>query len=109
MPMRRLDVLILCLAVLLSGGGAYILIRGTGIDAEQAGIWASFGLAILLMGWVFSYLRRVLTGQMAMHEQSQAYQIAALQERLQTLTPEELAAVEDSLSVSDAPDSSQSL
>jgi len=93
--MRRLDVLLYSMGVLGGGGLLYGVLQKLG--TPQAGIAASTVLTLGLVGWVLSYFRRVLTGTMALKEQSQAFRIAALQEELEKLTPSERQALEEQL------------
>ncbi len=99
--MRRLDVLLYSLGVLVGGGLLDLALQGLG--SEQAGLLASTALTLGLVLWVLSYLRRVLTGNMALKEQNQAFRIAALQEELEKLTPAERQALEAQLRDPESP------
>ena len=90
--MRKLDVLTIGLIILLAGGGAYGLFQVVGWETEQAGIWASALLALLLVGWTFSYLVRFWTGTMSINQQGEMYKTEVFKQQLEAMSPEELAA-----------------
>ncbi|MEM9534720.1 MAG: DUF3007 family protein [Cyanobacteria bacterium P01_A01_bin.3] len=89
--MRKLDVLTIGLIILLAGGGAYGVFQVVGWDTEQAGIWASALLALLLLGWTFSYLKRFWTGTMSINQQGEMYKTEVFKQQLEAMSPEELA------------------
>ena len=90
--MRKLDVLTIGLIVLLAGGGIYGLFQLLGWETERAGIWASAALAVLLVGWTLSYLRRYWTGTMAFNQQGELYKTEVFKQQIEAMSPEELAA-----------------
>ncbi len=90
--MRKLDVLTIGLIILLAGGGAYGLFQVVGWETEQAGIWASALLVLLLVGWTFSYLVRFWTGTMSINQQGEMYKTEVFKQQLEAMSPEELAA-----------------
>ena len=112
--MRRIDVMVIGLGVLLIGGLTYLLLQGLGLDKQTAGIWSQAILVAGLIGWVLTYLFRVGNHKMTYNQQLKAYQESVLQERLKSLSPEELAALQvddlednpDSLEQSSMPHSS---
>lgn len=89
--MRKLDVLTIGLIILLAGGGAYGLFQVVGWETEQAGIWASALLALLLLGWTFTYLKRFWTGTMSINQQGEMYKTEVFKQQLEAMSPEELA------------------
>lgn len=89
--MRRIDVLGIGLGVFLVGGGLYIGFRIAGFDGLSAGIWSQVLFVGGVLGWVATYLTRVVTRQMTYNQQLQDYEDAVLQKRLEEMTPEELA------------------
>lgn len=95
--MRRIDVIGIGLGVFLAGGIAYALLRGLGLDSLSAGIWSQVALVGGLVGWVATYLTRVVTHNMTLNQQLQAYEDAVLQKRLEEMSPEELAALQADL------------
>jgi len=50
-----------------------------------------------LVGWLATYLLRVVTGSMTLNQQLDDYEDAVLQQRLEELTPEQLAALQEDL------------
>lgn len=92
--MRRLDVLTLGLLLLLAGGGAYGLFRAFGFDPLDAGVWAQAVLVVGLVGWLLTYLFRAATRQMTYFQQVEDYKQAVLEKRLESLSPEALAALQ---------------
>lgn len=89
--MRRLDVIGIGIGVFLGGGLLYLLFKYSGLDSFNAGIWSQFILVCGLLGWLTTYLWRVLTQNMTYNQQLKQYRDAVLQKRLEELTPEELA------------------
>ncbi len=64
----QLGILVLALAAI--GYGAFVYI---GLDNFKAGIASEALLVLLLLGWVFSYFFRVVTGKMTFVEQRKRY------------------------------------
>ncbi|NJK64676.1 MAG: DUF3007 family protein [Synechococcaceae cyanobacterium SM2_3_1] len=89
--MTRLAILKLSLGLLLVAGVSYWGLSWAGISQDKIQVGLSSLLMLGFAFWVMGYVRRVLSGQMALHEQQQQFEKAALQEKLQTLTPEALA------------------
>lgn len=89
--MRRIDALLLTLAVFIAGGLLYSLLQIAGLDDQQAGIWAEAVLVVGVVAWLGSYLFRVFTKNMTYFQQVRDYREAVLQKRLESLSPEELA------------------
>lgn len=89
--MRRIDVLIIGLVVTVGGFVIYLLLQTAGIDAINAGIWSQSILIIGLLGWVLTYLFRVVTQNMTYNQQIKNYKDAVLQKQIEELSPEELA------------------
>ncbi|PSF37620.1 DUF3007 domain-containing protein [Aphanothece hegewaldii CCALA 016] len=88
--MRRIDVIGIGLGVFVAGGLIYVVLKNTGLDGISAGIWSQVILVGGLVGWVLSYLVRVLNSKMTYNQQLQDYKAAVLQKRLEEMTPEEL-------------------
>ncbi len=69
--MRRLDFFTITLGLLLIGplfyGGAIAL----GVKAQTAGVWASTFFVVIIMGWILTYVFRVLTTNMTFNQQIQ--------------------------------------
>ncbi len=95
--MRRIDVFSIGLLVFLAGGALYIGLKLTGMDALDAGRWSQFILVIGLLGWVATYLFRVTTGNMTLNQQLDDYETAVLEKRLEELSPEEIAKIQQEL------------
>ncbi|ASC72047.1 hypothetical protein XM38_030010 [Halomicronema hongdechloris C2206] len=89
--MRRIDVLLIGLIVFLAGGFLYGGLRVAGLDASNAGIWSQAVLIAGLLGWVVTYGLRALNQTMTYNQQLKAYEDAVLQKRLEEMTPEQLA------------------
>jgi hypothetical protein len=91
---RRIDVIIYCVAILATGGLVYGLFQLVGLDSLDAGRWSQ----VILMGgvlvWVSTYLFRVGTQNMTYNQQRRDYEEALLQKRWESLTPEERAKLE---------------
>jgi hypothetical protein len=89
--MRRIDVIGIGFGVFIAGGVAYLALQGVGMDNANAGIWSQVLLVGGLIGWLVSYLTRVLSKNMTYNQQLKDYEDAVLQKRLDEMTPEELA------------------
>ena len=89
--MRRLDVILIGLGLLLGTGGLYLVLQRVGIDGIDAGIWTQTILVIGLLGWLATYGFRALTKTMTYNQQLKDYEDAFLQKRLDEMSPEELA------------------
>jgi hypothetical protein len=95
--MRRIDVLGLGLGLLIAGGGVFLVMRLVGLDGITAGIWSQAIMVVVVIGWLLSYLFRVVTHNMTLNQQLDDYESAVLQKRLEELTPEELDAIQAKL------------
>ncbi|MGB8701732.1 MAG: DUF3007 family protein [Thermosynechococcaceae cyanobacterium] len=95
--MRRIDVLGIGLLVFLSGGLLYAVLRIGGLDGLEAGLWSQVIFVVGLLGWVFTYVFRVASGKMTYNQQLDDYETAVLQKRLDEMSPEELAALQQDL------------
>jgi hypothetical protein len=89
--MNRITVIGIGLGVFVSGGVVYAILQVAGLDSLTAGVWSQVLLVGALVGWLVTYLTRVLRQDMTYHQQRQNYEEAFLQKRLDELTPEELA------------------
>lgn len=89
--MRRVDVIGIGLGLFVAGGLVFAVLRLTGADPTNAGIWTQALLVAVLLGWLFTYVGRAVSGNMTYHQQRREYDDAVLQKRLDELTPEELA------------------
>jgi hypothetical protein len=94
---RRIDVLGIGFGVFLAGGGLFLAFRLLGLDGISAGIWSQVVMVGGLVGWLATYLLRVVTGSMTFNQQLDDYEDAVLQQRLQELSPEQLAALQEKL------------
>jgi Protein of unknown function (DUF3007) len=95
--MRRIDVLGIGLLIFLAGGLLYVLFRTFGLDTFDAGIWSQVIFLTGLIGWVSTYLFRVVGGKMTYNQQRDDYETAVLQKRLDEMSPEDLAALQAEL------------
>lgn len=89
--MRRIDVIGIGFGIFAAGGIAYLGFRGAGLDSTSAGIWSQLLLVGGLVGWLLSYLFRVVTQNMTYDQQLKDYEDAVLQKRLEEMTPEQIA------------------
>lgn len=92
--MRRIDVLGVGFGVFLAGGLVYLALNLLGLDALSAGIWSQVILVGGLIGWLATYLGRVLTQNMTYNQQVKDYEDTVLQKRLAEMSPEEIAALQ---------------
>lgn len=95
--MRRIDAIGISFALFIVGGLAYVLLQGLGLDSLNAGIWSQFLLIAVLLGWVSTYVFRFATSRMTYNQQLEDYKEAVLQKRLEELTPEELAKIQEEI------------
>jgi len=89
--MNRITVIGIGLGVFVAGGVVYVILQVVGLNSLTAGVWSQVLLVGALVGWLVTYLTRVLRQDMTYHQQRQDYEEAFLQKRLDELTPEELA------------------
>jgi hypothetical protein len=95
--MRRIDVIGIGLLIFLAGGLLYVLFRTFGLDTFDAGVWSQAIFLVGLIGWVSTYLFRVVGGKMTYNQQRDDYETAVLQKRLDEMSPEELEALQTEL------------
>lgn len=95
--MRRIDAIGIAIGVFIAGGLIYLLLQVAGLDNLEAGIWSQVLLVGGLVGWVLTYLFRVGTKTMTYNQQLKDYEEAVLQKRLEAMTPEELAQLQDEI------------
>ncbi|WP_013322434.1 DUF3007 family protein [Gloeothece verrucosa] len=88
--MRRIDIIGIGIGLFVAGGALYLILLKAGLDSSDAGIWSQALLIGGLIGWVLTYLFRVVTKNMTYNQQVQDYKDAVLQKRLEEMTPEEL-------------------
>ncbi|HAX85923.1 MAG TPA: DUF3007 domain-containing protein [Cyanobacteria bacterium UBA11370] len=93
--MRRIDAIGIAIGVFVAGGIIYIILQVAGLDSLEAGIWSQALLVGGLLGWVLTYLFRVATKNMTYNQQVEDYKEAVLQKRLESMTPEELAKLQE--------------
>ena len=89
--MSRIDVIGVGIGIFAAGGIIYGLLAAAGMDSLSAGIWSQVIFIGGVLGWVSTYLFRVVTRRMTYYQQLQDYEDAVLQKRLDEMTPEELA------------------
>lgn len=89
--MRRIDAIGIGLGIFIAGGLLYVIFQMLGLDSQQAGIWSQALLVLGLIGWLLTYIWRALNNNMTYHQQREEYEQAVLQQRLEEMTPEELA------------------
>ncbi|MDJ1182937.1 DUF3007 family protein [Roseofilum casamattae] len=106
--MRRIDVIIITLAILGAGGLVYGLFQVIGLDSINAGRWSQLILVGGVLAWVSTYLFRVGTQTMTYNQQRRDYEDALLQQRWESLTPEERAELEAKLEAEAAANSDSS-
>jgi hypothetical protein len=92
--MRRIDVIGIGIGVFLAGGILYLVLEKTGLDSASAGIWSQAILVGGLVGWVLTYLFRVATDNMTYGQQRREYEDAVFQKQLESMTPEEIEALQ---------------
>lgn len=95
--MRRIDALGIGLAVFVAAGLIYIVLQLIGIDGIQAGIWTQTLLVVGLICWSITYLVRVGTKNMTYNQQLKDYEEAVLLKRLEEMSPEELAKLQQEI------------
>ena len=96
--LTRAKVIQLGLVFLFLGGFGYAFFRLVGFEGTSAGIASEAALVLVLVGWVVSYLIRVVTGKMTFNEQRKRYleayeklTTAELQSKFESMTQEEQA------------------
>ncbi len=99
--MRRIDVIAIGIGIFLAGGGLFLGFRLFGLDGISAGIWSQAVMVGGVVAWLASYLLRVVTSNMTLNQQMDDYETAVLQRRLDELSPEQLAALQEKLDQGD--------
>jgi hypothetical protein len=89
--MRRIDAIGVGLGIFMAGGAIYGILLLLGFDNITAGIWSEAVLTFGLIGWLLTYVFRVGSKNMTIHQQMKDYQDAFIQKRLEEMTEEELA------------------
>lgn len=89
--MRRIDAIAIAIGVLITGGIAYLLLRGFGLSSQSAGVWSQVLLIAGLIGWISTYLFRFFTQNLTYHQQLRDHQEAVIQKRFEEMSSEELA------------------
>ncbi len=89
--MRRIDALLITLVVFAGGGLSYLILQAVGLDSINAGIWSQVALILVVLGWSGTYIFRVSNRNMTYDQQRADYENAVLQQRLDSMTPEEIA------------------
>jgi hypothetical protein len=102
--MRRIDVIGIGLGIFLIGGGLYIGFRLAGFDGLSAGIWSQVIFVAGILGWISTYLFRVVTSNMTYNQQLQDYEDAVLEKRLAEMSPAEWAELEAKLDAEKSPE-----
>ncbi len=97
--MRRIDVLWIGLGLFVGGGLVYGIFLGTGLDSMDAGVWSQVVLIGVVLAWTSTYLYRAINKKMTYNQQLQAYEDAMLQKRFESLSPEELEALQAEVEV----------
>ncbi len=95
--MRRIDALGIGFGIFIGGGIIYLVLNATGMSGISAGIWTQALLVAGLIGWSITYLLRVVTKNMTYNQQLKDYEEAVLQKRLEEMSPEELAKLQEEI------------
>lgn len=95
--MRRIDALGIGLGVFIAAGVVYFVLQLFGIDGIDAGIWTQAGLVVVLVGWSMTYLFRVGNNNMTYNQQLKDYEEAVMLKRLEEMSPEELAELQQEI------------
>ncbi|MDJ0647515.1 MAG: DUF3007 family protein [Xenococcaceae cyanobacterium MO_188.B19] len=95
--MRRIDALGIGLAIFVGGGIIYLVLDTAGMSGISAGIWTQTLLVVGIIGWSITYLLRVVTKNMTYNQQLKDYEEAVLQKRLEEMSPEELAKLQEEI------------
>jgi hypothetical protein len=88
--MRRIDAILIALAVFIMGGLFYFGFQLFGLNSAKAGILSQVLLVLGLIGWVLTYLLRVFTNNMTYHQQVKDYENAFFKKQLEKMSPEEV-------------------
>lgn len=95
--MRRIDALGIALGVFIVAGLVYLALQLFGLDGINAGIWTQAVLVVMLVGWSLTYLFRVGNKNMTYNQQLKDYEEAVMQKRLDEMSPEELAQLQQEI------------
>ena len=93
--MRRIDAIAISFGIFVTGGIIFLVFNFAGLDGISAGIWSQTILIAGVVGWSLTYLFRVLTKNMTYNQQLKDYEDAVLQKRLEEMSPEELAKLQE--------------
>ena len=93
--MRRIDAITISFGIFVTGGIIFLVFNFAGLDGISAGIWSQTILIAGVIGWSLTYLFRVLTKNMTYNQQLKDYEEAVLQKRLEEMSPEELAKLQE--------------
>ncbi|MBF2034811.1 MAG: DUF3007 family protein [Leptolyngbyaceae cyanobacterium T60_A2020_046] len=99
--MRRIDVIGIGLGVTVVGGLLYLGLKLGGLDDLSAGLWSQVIFLGGVLGWVATYLFRVVNRKMTYNQQLKDYEDAVLAKRLAELSPEELAQIQAEIAAED--------
>ncbi len=92
--MRRIDAIAVGIGIFIAGGLIYGILQLLGFDSINAGIWSQFVLTTGLIIWLLTYVFRVGSKNMTIHQQMKDYQDAYLQKRLEEMSEEEIAQIQ---------------
>ena len=95
--MRRIDALGIGLGVFVTAGLVYLALQIFGLDGIDAGIWTQALLVVGLVGWSLTYLFRVGSKNMTYNQQLKDYEEAVMQKRLEEMSPEEIAQLQQEI------------
>ena len=95
--MRRIDAIAICLGIFIAAGVVYAGLQIAGVDGINAGIWTQTLLVVGLVGWSLTYLFRVGNKKMTYNQQLKDYEEAVMQKRLEEMSPEELAEIQQEI------------
>ena len=95
--MRKIDIIGFGFGIFLIGGGLYLAFRIAGLDGLSAGVWSQVIFVAGIIGWLSTYVFRVVTSNMTYSQQLKDYENAVLQKRLDEMSPEQWAELEAKL------------
>jgi hypothetical protein len=88
--MRRIDIILLTVGLLLAAVVPYAGFQLLGLDEIQAGLWSQGIMVGGVMVWVSTYALRVFTQKMTYGQQLKDYEETMLQRSLDAMSPEEV-------------------
>ena len=100
--MRRIDIILIGIAIFLLGGGLYLGFKFAGFSDLDAGRWSQLIFVVGLLGWVSTYLIRVNGKNMTYHQQLEDYENAVLEKRLEEMSPEEIEALQQEIAAEES-------